>query len=193
LGCVRLGRAGNVQVMATTPYLPLLFDPTKAFPEAATETARVIVQPDFSVLVIGLNAAPAAELAAFATRDRSSNAPGAVTFRLTREDAMRGLHDGLTADEMIARLKKHAPTGVPANVEAQLRTWTGQGRVVTAGPMVVLRCPDEETAGRVLSAIGKKAERLGPTCIGFVGKINSALRQKFLVQGVLLREAATDE
>jgi hypothetical protein len=193
LGCVRLGRAGDVQLLAVTPRLPLYFDPTQPFPESAAEEARVVVQPDFSVLVIGLNAAPAAELAAFATRDRSSNTPGAVTLRLTREDAMRGLHAGLTADEMIARLRRHAATGVPANVETQLRTWTGQGRVVTAGPLLVLRCPDEETAGRVMSAIGKKAERLGPTCVGFAGKINSALRQKFLAQGVLLREESQDE
>lgn len=194
LGCVRWGRAGNELVIATTLYLPLYFDPTKPFPEGgAAEKSRTIVQPDFSVLVIGLSPAPAAELAAFASRDRSSNTPGAITFRLTREDVMRGLHAGLSGDEMVARLEKHAATGVPANVRTQLLTWAGQGRVVNSGPMMVFRCPDEETAGRVLSAVGKKAERLGPTSVGLVGKVNSALRQKLLAQGVMLREAGGED
>ncbi|MBY0229836.1 MAG: helicase-associated domain-containing protein, partial [Gemmataceae bacterium] len=190
LGCLRLGvAADNRLLVSRLPRLGRYFDgsaPPAEAPSAGAE-CRVVVQPDFSAIVIGLNPGPAAELAAFAGRDRAARTPGAVIFRLTREDAFRGLMGGLTGEAMVAVLRRLSSMPVPANVEAQVLAWAAQGRVVTTAPMLVVRCPDEATADRAMSALGKKAERLGPRTVGLPdGKLPAALRQKLAAQGVMV-------
>ncbi len=196
LGGLRLGwSADGERAVARLPRMSWYFDPDAVKPaRAEAAPARVVVQPDFSVILIGLNPGPAAAIASFAARDREASSLGSMTFRLTREDALRAVQAGLTGDEMVARLRRHASTPVPANVEAQLLTWAGQARLATSAHMLVLRCPDEETAGRAMAALGKKAERLGPTCVGLPdGKLPAALRNKLAAQGVLLREATEED
>ena len=82
-------------------------------PEAA---ARVVVQPDFSVIVIGLNPAPAAELAPFCERATRGGTPGATIWKITRESVVKAVSNGLKPSEIEARLKRHASNEVPANV-----------------------------------------------------------------------------
>ncbi|MGL4554619.1 MAG: helicase-associated domain-containing protein [Gemmataceae bacterium] len=189
LGAMQIGWDGNPELMiARQPRMDQYFDPSApvAAPADAQPT-RVLVQPDFTVIIFGLDAAPAADLSAFAERDRSSLTPGSFTFRLTREAVLRAAAAGLTGEQIVARLKKHASTPVPANVETQIRTWAGQIHRATAEPLLVIRCGTSEGAEKAMTALGNKAVRLGPTNVGWSAqKLTAALRQKLASQGVII-------
>jgi hypothetical protein len=53
--------------------------------------------------------------------------------------------------------------------------------------MTVLRCPDRDTADRVLSALRKQAERVNDTLIAVEQKnLTSAERAKLLAHGIIV-------
>ena len=155
--------------------------------ESAPATTRVIVQPDFSVIVIGLDPAPAVELAPFCERSKGQVGHGAITFRITRSSVIRAASQGLTAAQMLARLQKHASVDVPENVLHEVRDWAGWIRLVNVRPMTVVRCPDREAADRVASALGRRAERIGEAMVAIgANKLTPAERLKLQEQGVII-------
>ena len=121
---------------------------------------RVVVQPDFSVIVIGLNPAPAAELAPFCERTAQGGGQGAMVLKITRESVVKAVSQGLKPAEIVARLQRHASNEVPANVLREVQDWSNWVRRVTSSTLTVLRCPDRDTADRVMVALKRQAERL---------------------------------
>ena len=93
--------------------------------------SRVVVQPDFSIVIIGLNPAPAAELAPFCERTRKGGSPGAIVLKLTRESVVKAVAGGMKPEEIASRLKRRSSNEVPANV---LRQVAGLGRLGPPGP-----------------------------------------------------------
>src|SRR6185437_1906786 len=85
-------------------------------PEAAASVTRVVVQPDFSVIVIGVDLAPVAELVPFCERVRERSDAGAVTLRITRASVVRAVTAGLSDTEILDRLQRHCGTPLPGNV-----------------------------------------------------------------------------
>ena len=162
--------------------------PYEADKTEVSATTKVIVQPDFSVLVIGMDPAPAAELAPFCERAGGHVGQGSLTFKITRESVIRAASQGLTASAIVARLKKYASVDVPENVLREVQEWAGWVRLVNVRAINVVRCPDSQTVDRVISALGsKKAERLGATLVALhVPKLASADRQKLQEQGILI-------
>lgn len=155
--------------------------------ESGPVATRVIIQPDFSVLVIGLDPAPAAELAPFCERTRGQFGHGAITFRITRDSVVRAVTQGLSGASIVARLRKFASVDVPENVLAEVREWAGWIRLVNVRPMTAVRCPDAEAVARVVSALGRKAERVGDTLVALnVPKLTSVERQKLQDQGIII-------
>lgn len=192
LGAVQVGRldAGHLLV-ARLPRLDVYFG--KAAPQAPAAHAgtRVVVQPDFTVVVIGLDTTPAAELAPFCDRQRGSSSHGSVTFRLSRESVLRGIAAGIPAEEMVARLERLASKAVPANVLTELRSWAGQVRTVKVQTAILFHCPDAATAGRVQQALGKRAARVGETGVAWPAeeKLTASLRKKLQEQGIFIEGA----
>ena len=161
--------------------------PYQAEDDGSRATSRVIVQPDFSVLVIGLDPGPAAELAPFCERAGGQAGQGAMTFRITRDSVIRATRQGLSASAIIARLKKHASVDVPENVLREVKEWAEWVRLVNVRPVTVVTCPDEETVARVVSALGKKAERLGKNLVALrEPHVSTAERQKLQEHGILI-------
>ncbi len=155
--------------------------------EAASAETRVIVQPDFSVIVIGLHPAPAAELAPFCERASGQAGQGAMTFKITRASVVRAASQGLSASKIVARLKKHASVEVPENVLHEVHEWAGWIKLVNVRPMTVVRCPDREAADRVAHVFGRRAERLGETTVALdSAKLSPAERQKLQDGGVII-------
>jgi len=157
--------------------------------DAAEEKAatRVIVQPDFSVIVIGLSPAPAAALAPFCDRASGKVGQGALTFKITRSSVIRAASQGLSADQIVARLKKYASVEVPANVLHEVRAWAGWIRLINVKPMTVVRCPDAEAADRVVAALGRRSERLGDSLVALdSSKVSPAERIKLQDQGIII-------
>src|SRR5262249_34243424 len=132
---------------------------------AAGAAARVVVQPDFSVIVIGLNPTAAAELAPFCERATGGGSRGATILKITRESVVRAVAHGLESAKIVDRLRRHASNEVPANVLHEIRDWSNWVRRVTPATLTVLRCPDRDTADRVMGALKRQAERLNETLV----------------------------
>lgn len=188
LGGVRLGRRedGGLAVGITSIGRYLLGATADFTLDTVTEEGAVVVQPDFEVVFLAPAPRAEAEIGRFA--DRIGKGVGA-TFRLTRASILRAAEAGTTEEEMVAVLRDAAGREPPANVARQVRDWLGAVRRVAIAPAVLVDCPDEETAARVLSAGGKAVEALSPTVLRLVdgsGKARSALVKKLRAAGIFV-------
>jgi hypothetical protein len=191
LGCLRTALADNGGLcIARLPQLDAYFGQQEValdLPDEAAAGPRVVVQPDFSVVIIGLNPTPAAELAPFCERVQGHAGQGVLVFKLTRDAVVKAVTHGLAPAEVVARLQRHASNVVPANVLEEVRGWCDWVRRLTPETMTVFRCPDRETADRVLSALGRDAQRLGETLVGLAGeRVTAAVRNKLYKQGIIV-------
>jgi soluble cytochrome b562 len=192
LGCVRaaIDDAGKICI-ARGPRLDAYFgravaradlDPTSKL------EAKVVVQPDFSVIVIGLNPAPAAELAPFCERTTRGGSPGAMVLKITRESVVKAVSHGLKPGEIVARLQRHASNEVPANVLREVQDWANWVRHVTTSTLTVLRCPDRDTADRVMGAFKRQANRVNDTLVAIdQKKLTSTERNKLRDHGIIVQ------
>jgi hypothetical protein len=191
LGCLRTALAGDGGLcIARVPRLDAYFGQQEValdLPDEAAAGPRVVVQPDFSVVIIGLNPTPAAELAPFCERAQGHAGQGVLVFKLTRDAVVRAVTHGLAPAEIVDRLQRHASNPVPANVLHEVRGWCEWVRRLTPEAMTVFRCPDRETADRVLAALGRDAQRLGDTLVGLAGeRLGTAVRNKLHKQGIIV-------
>ncbi len=153
--------------------------------------SRVVVQPDFSIVVIGLNPAPAAELIGFCERERRGG-HGALTLRLTRESVVKAVAYGMRPEEIVNRLRRLASNDLPPNVLREVTEWGGWVRSVRASTRMLLHCPDSETADRIMAAMKRQAERLTETIVAVDQlKLTTADRNKLRDQGVLIEGKET--
>jgi hypothetical protein len=195
LGCVQTAiDEGGRLCIARQPRYDALFGrkvaPADMAP-AATVAGRVVVQPDFSVIVIGVNPAPAAELAPFCERASQGAGQGAMILKITRESVVKAVGQGLKPAEIVARLKHHADNEVPPNVLRSVEDWARWVRQVTAGTLAVLRCPDRETADRVMGALKRQGERINDNLVAIdQKKLTATERNKLRSQGILVQSAS---
>ncbi len=150
-------------------------------------TTRVIVQPDFSVVVIGLDPAPLAELAPFCDRAPGPAGQGATTYKITRASVTRAASNGLTGQQIVDRLARHASVPVPPNILTEVRGWAGWVRRVNVRELTVVRCSDREAADRVLAVLGRRGERIADALVAIdVRKVSSADRAKLQNAGIII-------
>lgn len=158
--------------------------------QAATQT-RVVVQPDFSIIIIGLNPAPAAELISFCEREKHGG-HGALTLRLTRESVVKAVAHGMKPAEIVDRLRRLATNEVPSNVLRQVSDWCGWVRRAHASTVMILRCPDSETADRIVAVMKRQAERVTETIVAINQlRLTTADRNKLRDQGILIEDKET--
>jgi hypothetical protein len=193
-GCVQAALDAERRLLVTrTSRLDLWFgrQPSPANQPVIPSHGRVIVQPDFTIVLIGSNATPTAELSPFCERVQGTVASGSVTFRITRESVVKGVLAGLAPGEILARLERHATTALPGNVVQEIKGWCERIRSVTTESAVLIRCPDRDSADRVQSLLGRKVERLNETILACsAAGLERAERQKLLAEGILLHETA---
>jgi hypothetical protein len=193
LGCVRAAVDGKGQIAIARQtrcdaYFGRKVSPSDLAP-AATATTRVVVQPDFSVIVIGPNPAPAVELAPFCERTTQGSGQGALVLKLTRASVVKAVSQGLKPTEIVARLQRHASNEVPANVLREVREWSQWVRQVTSATLTVLRCPDRDTADRVMGALKRQAERINDTLVAIDQKrLTAAERTKLRSHGIIIQD-----
>ena len=149
--------------------------------------ARVVVQPDFSVILIGLNPTAAAELAPFCERATGGGGRGAMILKITRDSVVRAVGNGLKSAEIADRLRRHASNEVPANVLREVQDWSSWVRHVVPATLSVLQCPDRDTADRVESALKRQATRLNETLVAIDLKLTAAERAKLRTQGIIIQ------
>lgn len=190
LGCVRAGLAGGGGLcIARNARLDAYFGRAVADEAVGGPAvgARVVVQPDFSIILIGQVPAAAAELAPFCERAGGRGSRGSLQLKITREAVVAAVAGGLSGKEIEERLGRHSSVPMPANVLHEVRRWADWVRTVEAQPLVVLRCADRDTADRTAAALGRQAERLGETLVALpAGGLSSAERNKLRQHGILV-------
>ena len=110
-----------------------------------------------------------------------------MILKITRDSVVRAVANGLKPAEIADRLRRHASHEVPANVLHEVRDWSTWVRRVTAATLAVLRCPDRDTADRVMGALKKQAERLNDTLVAVDKKLTAAERAKLQAQGIFVQ------
>ncbi len=195
LGCVRaaVDNAGSLCIAREPRYYDYFgrkVARTDQLP--ATEAAgQVVVQPDFSVIVIGLNPAAVADLAPFCERSARASGQGAIVLKITRESVIKAVNLGLIPADIVARLERHASKKLPANVLHEVKGWCNWVRRVTFSRLTVLRCPDSDTVDRVIAAMGRKAERVNETLVAIDrAKLTPMQRDKLKNHGIIVQSEA---
>jgi hypothetical protein len=191
LGCLQAGiESEGWMCIARHPRLDAYFGKPvadEALGGPALAGARVLVQPDFSVFLIGTMPSAAAELAPFCERAGSRGGRGTLQLKITRAAVVAAVAGGLSGQEIEERLTRHSSVPVPANVLHEVREWAGWVRTAQAETLTVLRCPDRDTADRVASALGRQAQRLNETLVALpVGALGGAERSKLQQHGILI-------
>ena len=123
----------------------------------------IIVQPNFDVVFLAPSPMAEAELARIA--ERAAKGTGAV-FKITKKSIVAAAAAGLTAEGVQATLQRISSKPVPANVAREIQGWFDQCRRVSLTPRLIIRCPDETTAARVLATAGAQVEAISPTVLG---------------------------
>jgi len=192
LACVRAAIDDEDKLcIAREPRLDAYFGRKVASADLAPSSeapTRVVVQPDFSVIVIGLDPAPVAELMTFCQRTTQSRGQGATVLKITRESVVKAVGLGLKSADLVARLAQLASNEVPPNVSREVKEWSDRVREVTPSRLTVLRCGDRDTADRVMAVLKRHAERISDTIVAIDHlKLTASERDKLRSQGILVQ------
>ncbi len=192
LGCVRaaVDKEGKVCVareLSCELYFGHKVDMAGLFPPS-DHTSRVVIQPDYSVIVIGPNTASIAELTLLCERSTRGGGNGATILKITRESIVRAVRLGLKPADIIARLTRHASNDIPANVLREVKEWSSWVRQVKLSTMTVIRCGEQDSADRVMAVLRRQAERLSDTIIAIDhARLTAIERDKLMGQGIIVQ------
>lgn len=186
-GGARLGRSSDGRLaIAITPVGHWLLGEDREFIYTQDSDIRVVVQPNFDVVLFGT--APVVEAVLARVADRVGPAPG-LAFRITRTSVLRAVHAGATTEQVLELLASGATDPLPANVVHEVRGWAASVRRASLVPSVLLEVEDETTAAVVMRLLPSGARRLTPTCFALPvlsGKRRSALLKSLRDRGVLI-------
>jgi hypothetical protein len=106
-------------------------------PKLAVYPQTLLVQPNLEIIAYrqGLTPGLAAQLARLADW---KNLGAACTLQLSSESVYRGLQSGLSFQQIVQVLERHAMRPLPATVVDSLRTWAGKRERITVYPSVTL-------------------------------------------------------
>jgi Helicase conserved C-terminal domain len=195
LGCVRaaIDSEGNVCVareLSCELYFGHKVDLAGLFP-LSDQDCRVVIQPDFSVVVIGLNTASLSELTPLCERLTKRGGNGATILKITRNSIVRAVRLGLKPDDIISRLTRLASNELPANVRREVKEWSSWVRHVKLSKMTVIRCDAQDSADRVMTVLRHQAERISETIVAIDhAKLTASERDKLLGQGIIVQTDA---
>jgi len=186
MGCVRVGRGKGKESpsIAITPVGRYFLGQTEQWKWSVTSDSQVIVQPNFEVTFLGESPTAEAELGRFA--ERRGRQMGAL-FQITRKSIFTAAAAGMTAEATLEILERVCTREVPANVRREIQGWFGQCRKVSFESIMLIRCPDRETALRIVGLAKGSAVPLTDTVLEYKdpGK-QPALIKKLREMGVLV-------
>jgi hypothetical protein len=187
MGAVRLGKGKKGISIAITPVGRYFLGQSQQWQSPGDTVPQVIVQPNFDVTFLGESPAAEAEIAQFA--DRRSRGLGAL-FQITRKSIFAAAAAGLTADAVLDILDRVCTQAAPANVRREIQGWFAQCRKVTFESAILIRCPDRETALKVMGLAKGSATPLSETVLAYKdpGKQRPALIKRLKDTGVLVSQ-----
>jgi len=190
IGAVRLGKGKQGTSIAITPVGRYFLGQSQQWQSPGGTVSQVIVQPNFDVTFLGESPAAEAEIARFA--ERRSRGLGAL-FRITKKSIFAAAAAGLTAENALDVLDRFCTQAAPANVRREIQGWFAQCRKVTFESAILIRCPDRETALKVLGLSKGAATPLNETVLAYKdpGKQRPALIKRLKDMGVLVSQDAS--
>ena len=185
LGGVRLGKGKEGLSLAITPAGRYFLGQTKQWQFAATTDSQVIVQPNFEVTFLGEAPGAEAEIGRFA--ERRGRQMGAL-FQITKKSIFAASAAGMTAENVLDILERVCTREVPGNVRREIQGWFAQCRKVAFESVMLVRCPDRETALRIVGLAKGSAVALNDTVLEYKdpGKQRPWLIKKLKEMGVLV-------
>jgi len=152
------------------------------------EGARVIVQPNFEIVFVRPAPALEAQVLAFAVR---AGVGTTARYRITCDSVYSAAAAGLKAEDILRTLSEISLNALPSNVVSEVRTWAARSMNLECEQTHVVRCPDAETALRVLSAAGRCARLLGDSVVEIVDQDEvAAVLRKLRKDGLFVNPPA---
>lgn len=185
LGCVRVGRSKSQISIALTPVGRYFLGQAKKWAWSIAADSQIIVQPNFDVTFLGESPAAEAELGRFA--ERRGRQMGAL-FQITKKSVFAAAASDMTPEAVFEILDRVCTREVPGNVRREIQGWFGQCRKVSFESVMLIRCPDRETALRVVGLAKGSAVPLSDTVLEYKdpGKQRAALIKKLREMGVIV-------
>ncbi len=158
LGCVQLALDDTDKMcFAMTEIGGYLVGQSDDFTYGENQQKDVLVQPNFDVVFLAPSPIAEAEISRFAQRKGKGIG---VMFKITKASIFKAVEVGLTADDILATLKNVSSKSLPQNVVREIKGWVKQCCRITMCSTILIQCPDQETAAKVLSAGGTNISRI---------------------------------
>ncbi len=185
LGAVRLGYGNGELSISMTPVGRYYLGQTNEWMWAESSAADILVQPNFEVIFLGESPVAEAEIGRFA--ERRGRQMGAL-FQITKKSVFAAAAAGMTADQMLATLTSLCSREIPGNVQHEMQGWFRQCRPVAFTTATLIRCPDRETALKIIAFAKGSAVALSDTVLEYndPGKQRPALIKKLKEVGVIV-------
>jgi hypothetical protein len=183
-----VGKGKEGVSIAITPVGRYYLGQSKQWEWSVTTDSQVIVQPNFEVTFLGEAAVAEAEIGRFA--ERRGRQIGAL-FQITKKSIFAAAAAGMTAEAVLETLERLCTREVPGNVRREIQGWFAQCRKVSFESVMLIRCPDRETALRVLGLAKGSATALNDTVLEYrePGNQRPWLIKKLKEMGVLVSGA----
>lgn len=160
--------------------------PPKSTTPPRDSSARVVVQPNFEIMVLGpVSFSLLARLDLFC--DRKAADQGVFTYHLTRQSAYRGQQLGVPASQIAEWLERASQTPLPQNIARSLQEWGAQHSRITLHQGVdLLQAANAHDLQALLAepALGKLIDRPLTEALALV----KAGQREALVSNLLDRE-----
>jgi hypothetical protein len=177
------GKAG-IRLTSVGRYLLGLSADFEYAAVATQGTGTIVVQPNFDVVFTAPSPREEAAIARFA--ERTGHSVGTL-FRITRQSVFAAAGAGVRVEDALETLEAAASRPVPANVRREVEGWFHICRRIALEPAVLLRCPDAETASRVLGAAGRAARRVSDTVLELADdKARTRIIRKLQAEGIFV-------
>lgn len=115
-------------------------------------------------------------------------------FQITKKSIFAAAAAGITADSVFDALDRVCTQAAPANVHREIQGWFAQCRKVSIEHATLIRCPDRETALKVMGLAKGCATPLSETILEYKdpGKQRPALIKKLKEMGLLVSQMVVE-
>lgn len=183
LGGAELGRGhGKSTVFRLNEIGRYFIGATREFPASGSAAnGRVIVQPNFEIMILGSHLLAEADLSVIC--ERTGVKSGAV-FRITRQSIQQALHQGATTDTILATLRRLSDRDLPANVVTEIGGWSNSRKTFVTRAATLLVCPDAAVAARIRSLLPAATVPLNDTTLELTAPLTTPQRRKLESAGI---------
>lgn len=122
-----------------------------------------------------------ADLAAICER---TGAKSGAVFRITRQSIQKALHQGATADSILATLRGLSDRDLPANVVTEIGGWSRCRKTFVTRAATLLVCPDAAVAARIRGLLPATTVPLNATTLELTAPLTTPQRRKLEAAGI---------